>query len=325
MIFNCIEEITFRDSREFIEYLDPTHDRWWNHGQEGHWIFRGHGDARWTLNPSAWREDGQRFLTLLRENLRANPSIRLDSLVEQRSEIIRALQLETGLNSDRLIECGLAVAAEYDAVCRFIHLADELGFHIPFHTPQLRRTDISDLIENQFLTPQLIGLYGESFGLAQHHGIPTRLLDFAWKPRIAAFFAAEKAEELCDLPNSPEHFAVWAVNLWDYRGSDVGLSSGSHANHGFLHAQDALFVYCRRPEKFFLENGYWPNVEQLVENALSSGGSKPIRKMTLSIKEAPALLELLRRERITRAHVMPALDNVSHTLKANLLRAAHLK
>jgi len=42
----------------------------------------------------------------------------------------------------------------------------------------------------------------EWLALMQHHGAPTRLLDFSWSPFVAAFFAFERASTDC---------AVWAL------------------------------------------------------------------------------------------------------------------
>lgn len=60
----------------------------------------------------------------------------------------------------------------------------------------------------------------EWLALMQHHGAPTRLLDFTWSPYVAAFFALERATD---------NAAVWAINLpllWDihYRKRIDGIS-----------------------------------------------------------------------------------------------------
>ncbi|MBR0897119.1 FRG domain-containing protein [Bradyrhizobium tropiciagri] len=44
----------------------------------------------------------------------------------------------------------------------------------------------------------------EWLALMQHHGAPTRLLDFTWSPYVAAFFALERATD---------DAAIWALNL----------------------------------------------------------------------------------------------------------------
>ena len=51
--------------------------------------------------------------------------------------------------------------------------------------------------------PPDIGDDFQWLALMQHHGAPTRLIDFTWSPYVAAFFALERATD---------EAAVWAVN-----------------------------------------------------------------------------------------------------------------
>ncbi len=56
----------------------------------------------------------------------------------------------------------------------------------------------------------------EWLALMQHHGAPTRLLDFSWSPYVAAFFALERATD---------DAAIWAMcsgpDVPNYRGSYI--------------------------------------------------------------------------------------------------------
>lgn len=47
--------------------------------------------------------------------------------------------------------------------------------------------------------------YDEWMALMQHHGAPTRLLDFTYSPYVAAYFAFEEADRRTEV-------AIWAVN-----------------------------------------------------------------------------------------------------------------
>ncbi|MFN7998037.1 MAG: FRG domain-containing protein [Bryobacteraceae bacterium] len=56
----------------------------------------------------------------------------------------------------------------------------------------------------------------EWLALMQHHGAPTRLLDFTWSPYVAAFFALERATGVA---------AVWALNPAEISSGSLRRSS----------------------------------------------------------------------------------------------------
>src|SRR5450432_996500 len=49
-----IERLRFKSAKDFLTALHGTHDLW--QSETARWIFRGHGDARWKLSPSAFRD-----------------------------------------------------------------------------------------------------------------------------------------------------------------------------------------------------------------------------------------------------------------------------
>ena len=49
-----VEVREYNSAIDFFQALSPANPQW-GHGLGSDWAFRGHGDSRWELTPSAWR------------------------------------------------------------------------------------------------------------------------------------------------------------------------------------------------------------------------------------------------------------------------------
>ncbi|MBM4031888.1 MAG: FRG domain-containing protein [Planctomycetes bacterium] len=302
---DCVELQPFEKAVDFVRHLRPSDPAWASLDEPSiPWIFRGQSDARWTLLPSAWREENGSILEPFRAKWKPSCQDEVEQHLQTRPEPL-------GYCKERIVEHMAQVAAEIDLVREFGHLADELGYPVPeLDEVKHYRPSVSAYLTATFPTQPEPNL---TFALAQHHGIPTCLLDWTRRALVAAFFAADGVKDLRERGKTPTHLAVWALNLSYRRNPEWKLITCPRHQFAFLHAQDGLHTWHACAALRFLQEGVWPSLE---DNLGAWDTCKVIRKITLPVEEAQDLLRILWRERITRAHLMPTYDNIARSLFA---------
>jgi len=292
-------EIRCETAEAFLDELSPARGRLWAEARRESrtgrdWIFRGVMDAGFPLRPSALR-DGAFAAYAFDEG---GSTVRTAS--EQR-------------------------AAERHLMDRFCAEADSLGIHLPGDRPELRDRRCAQPEDDPHEFPPINRLH--MFALAQHYGIPTRLLDWTRRPVIAAYFAVEAlaAQRRAGLRGQGP-CAVWVLDaaaidrLSRDASSDptidpaVFLVTAPRATNPNLAAQGGLFtlVQPRTGDPHPV-----PDLDEALRRVAPklSGPGPVLCRITLPPAEARVTLRMLADEGVHAATVRPGLDGVVETLR----------
>ena len=275
-----VEDRAYSDASAFMDVLGARHELW----RTETWVFRGHADATWCLRATAVRDDDAFTKYALPECKVSEFEAAWSARAGLQNQLLK--QFRTGLNHSGLI--------------------------IPSPPPciDFRERDVTS--SNAAPSPEAFPL----MALAQHHGLPTLLLDWTRRAWIAAYFAAVDAADAADAGRkSAKYLAVWALQripAYDDARPSLFYEAPGGTNPN-LRAQGGLFTF------FVVEDE--PSLEEYLRRR-EEGGASPackLRRMILPVSEAPRLLRLLGEEGITGAALFPGPNGVVRSMRERAL------
>jgi hypothetical protein len=330
-----IEVATAATAAQFVDALRPSNPHWWD-GASCPWVFRGHAREEWLLLPSAWRPNNA-----IMNNSSIEASRRFDAGLPKQSlnwfwqPNFWSGPAIFGTEDDKLArQLTIQTTAEYLPVWDFAAWCDELGMPVPLagpgpdpaQDPNWLADAGAPLIGDELLR---FSDLPAALALAQHHKIPTRLFDWTRNPMAAAFFAVESLRD----PEAGANLVVWALHK--RHAKDVSTEGISFPNapmgspridpviavvrpstreNPFLAAQAGLFTTIARSGIYFMKSGgKRPGLEEFVSEA--NPPARVLRKLVLAHEHWADLVQILRRENISRSALMPTMDNVAEDVR----------
>lgn len=283
-----IREFVFQEATQLLAEISP----WTAQSDLSGYIFRGHSDDSYKLVPTALRSET--FWKICG----GRP---VDSQVDLES-----------------LQCG----QEYMLLRQFYKTADRRGLNVP-HIADIRRNlsheiDVKGhLLLRRWIPDELL----ELASLAQHYGIPTRLLDWTYDPFVAAYFAAASSK-------TDKELSIWALDTrvihdWEISGRSVPISlvTPPYAGNPNLAAQSGIFTSWAIDLIPLLNSfSFWQMIDrtpldELLEHFATSQEQSLVRPMFLKFKlpgnKGFDVLQMLRQADYGAARIFPGYHGVA--------------
>jgi hypothetical protein len=290
----------FETARDFLDAIS-LRGPFFRQVEPDAWIFRGHCRSEYELVPSAHRPAATARLS-------------------------RLAHATSGAEMDLSTQIG-RIFAEFMFLNEFWTTADKHGLPTP-EDSQKWRTDWRELgrsLNTCYSNPTKYASappwphneHHSLMALAQHHGVPTRLLDWTRTPLAAAYFAAIPDGVHAKTDGTAD---VWALNLALAISPRIETVMAPRSANPNLHAQDGLFTIVTnlgvpvKPTERFAPRPLDQCVSDAARRFGWKSGNAAMYRFSFPRSIAGEVLWWLARERVTAAAFFPGYDGVARAV-----------